>query len=76
LRDRDGVDQVQSAGLGRHKTGCGEIGIRSHLLGVGRLGLEELTLERVQLDLAIGDDHAASHRKRERHDHDDARLSQ
>jgi hypothetical protein len=35
-----------------------------------------LTLERVQLDLAIGDHHAAGHRKRERKDHDDARLSQ
>jgi hypothetical protein len=67
---------VQSAGLGRHKAGCGEIGIRSHLLGVGRLGLEELTLECVQLDLAIGDDHAAGHGKRERNNHDDARLSQ
>jgi hypothetical protein len=67
---------VQSTGLGRHETGCGEIGIRTHLLGVGRLGLEELALERVQLDLSIGDHHAAGHRKRERNDHDDARLSQ
>ena len=49
--------------------------LRSHLLGVGRLRLEQLTLERVQLDLSIGDHHAAGHRQRQREDHHDARFA-
>jgi hypothetical protein len=39
------------------------------------LGLEQLALECVQLDLAIGDHHAAGHGQCERDDDDDAGLS-
>lgn len=70
MRHRDGIDQVQRAGL------CGDLARRRHdgqradLLGVGRLVLEQLALELVYFNLSVRVEHATRDRESERHGDD------
>jgi hypothetical protein len=62
---------VQSTRLRRDLTRRGHDGQRTHLLGVVRLVLEQLTLELMYLDLATGVVHTAEDGEGERNHDDD-----
>ena len=66
---------MQRSGLRRDLTGRGHIGERTHLFGVGRLLLKELTLQLVDFYLAIRFKHRAREGYRQRDDDHDGRFA-
>jgi len=66
---------MQRTGLIRDLTGSGKTRQRTYLNRVGRLFLEQSTLQRMNLNLSIRHKHAARQREPQSKDHDDGGLT-